>query len=37
MDMADEIYPTQAGYLEYGTPKREKYIIDYMEKSNESN
>lgn len=37
MDMADEIHPTQAGYLEWWTPKMEKYIIDYMEKSNESN
>lgn len=35
--MADEIHPTQAGYLEWWTPEMEKYIVDYMEKSNESN
>lgn len=35
--MADEIHPTQAGYLEWWTPKMEQYIINYMENLNESN
>lgn len=35
--MADEIHPTQAGYLEWWTPAMEKYIINFMEKRNESN
>ncbi len=35
--MADEIHPTQAGYLEWWTPSMEKYIINFMEHSNESN
>ena len=30
--MADSIHPTKAGYLEWWTPKMEKYITDYLKK-----
>lgn len=29
--MADRIHPTQAGYLEWWTPKFESYLIEYLE------
>lgn len=30
--MADDIHPTKAGYLEWWTPKMEKYLFDYLSK-----
>ena len=35
--MADSIHPTKEGYLEWWTPKMEKYIIDYQEKCHRQN
>lgn len=35
--MADEIHPTQAGYLEWWTPLMEAYIVNFMEELYEGN
>ena len=30
--MADPVHPTQAGYLEWWTPKMEKYLYQFLER-----
>mgnify|MGYP000715422101 CR=1 FL=1 len=30
--MADPVHPTQAGYLEWWTPKMEEYLYQFLER-----
>ena len=32
VDMADPVHPTQAGYLEWWTPKMEEYLYQFLER-----